>query len=155
MWMCCTRRASRRSASRTGEHVLLFCFSVQARSLCVVVHRQLPAGAACWSDIAWLLLALFALPPAFLACLFVCLACPTTGCLDCAPLPPTLAGTARCRPDDYEKAKGKYIITPDTMKQLRKDAVVMHPLPRVDEVRGLVGAGLVVLGHRPCLPGLA
>lgn len=66
------------------------------------------------------------------------------------PLSPTLAGTALCRPDDYEKAKGKYIITPDTMKQLRKDAVVMHPLPRVDEVRGLAGAALGVLGHRAC-----
>ncbi|PSC67787.1 Aspartate carbamoyltransferase chloroplastic [Micractinium conductrix] len=38
------------------------------------------------------------------------------------------------RPDDYEKAKGKYIINAETMKQLRKDAIVMHPLPRVDEI---------------------
>ena len=41
-------------------------------------------------------------------------------------------------PDDYEKAKGKYIINAETMKQLRKDAIVMHPLPRVDEVRARV-----------------
>lgn len=38
------------------------------------------------------------------------------------------------RPDDYEKAKGKYIINTETMKQLKKDAIVMHPLPRVDEI---------------------
>jgi hypothetical protein len=38
------------------------------------------------------------------------------------------------RPDDYEKAKGKYIINGDTLKQMKKDAIVMHPLPRVDEV---------------------
>ena len=39
-----------------------------------------------------------------------------------------------CRPDDYEAAKGKYIIDTELMKLLPKDAVVMHPLPRVDEV---------------------
>ncbi|KAL4419110.1 hypothetical protein ABPG77_004431 [Micractinium sp. CCAP 211/92] len=38
------------------------------------------------------------------------------------------------RPDDYEKAKGKYIINTETMKQLKQDAIVMHPLPRVDEI---------------------
>ena len=38
------------------------------------------------------------------------------------------------RPDDYEKAKGKYIITPEIMGLMRRDAVVMHPLPRVDEI---------------------
>ncbi len=38
------------------------------------------------------------------------------------------------RPQDYEAARGKYIIDKETMKILRKDAVIMHPLPRVDEV---------------------
>ncbi|KAL4448208.1 hypothetical protein ABPG75_005427 [Micractinium tetrahymenae] len=38
------------------------------------------------------------------------------------------------RPDDYEKAKGKYIINAETMKQMKKDAIVLHPLPRVDEI---------------------
>ena len=49
------------------------------------------------------------------------------------------------RPEDYEKARGKYIISADLMKVLPKQSVVMHPLPRVDEViaacflsRGLV-----------------
>jgi aspartate carbamoyltransferase catalytic subunit len=32
------------------------------------------------------------------------------------------------------QARGKYIIDANVMKQLRKDAVVLHPLPRVDEV---------------------
>lgn len=39
------------------------------------------------------------------------------------------------RPEDYEKARGKYIINADIMKILPKKSVVMHPLPRVDEVR--------------------
>lgn len=39
------------------------------------------------------------------------------------------------RPEDYEKARGKYIIDKDIMSILPKDSVVMHPLPRVDEVR--------------------
>jgi aspartate carbamoyltransferase catalytic subunit len=38
------------------------------------------------------------------------------------------------RPEDYEKAKGKYIVNAETLKQMKKDAVVMHPLPRVDEI---------------------
>lgn len=41
--------------------------------------------------------------------------------------PPTAAAAA-------VQARGKYIINGDIMKQLRKDAVVLHPLPRVDEV---------------------
>ena len=36
---------------------------------------------------------------------------------------------------EYEKAKGKYILNADLMKSMHKDAVVLHPLPRVDEVR--------------------
>lgn len=38
------------------------------------------------------------------------------------------------RPEDYEKAKGKYIIDEEVMNLLPKDGVVMHPLPRVDEI---------------------
>ncbi len=30
--------------------------------------------------------------------------------------------------------KGVYIITPDTLKDCKKKMVVMHPLPRVDEI---------------------
>jgi aspartate carbamoyltransferase catalytic subunit len=46
-----------------------------------------------------------------------------------------LTASNACRPDDYEKAKGKYIINGETLKSMKQDAVVMHPLPRVDEVR--------------------
>lgn len=38
------------------------------------------------------------------------------------------------RPQDYEQARGKYIIDKETMKVLPASAVIMHPLPRVDEV---------------------
>ena len=38
------------------------------------------------------------------------------------------------RPEDYEKARGRYIINKDIMKMLPQKSVVMHPLPRVDEV---------------------
>jgi hypothetical protein len=40
------------------------------------------------------------------------------------------------RPEDYEAAKGKYIVSPSVLGLMRPSAVVMHPLPRVDEVRG-------------------
>ena len=38
------------------------------------------------------------------------------------------------RPEDYERAKGKYIIDGEFMKILSQNAVIMHPFPRVDEV---------------------
>ncbi|EFJ44049.1 hypothetical protein VOLCADRAFT_102225 [Volvox carteri f. nagariensis] len=37
-------------------------------------------------------------------------------------------------PDDYAAARGKYIIDRDLMRILKPTAVVMHPLPRVDEI---------------------
>ena len=40
-------------------------------------------------------------------------------------------------PADYAAAKGKYVIDAGVMAALRRDAVVLHPLPRVDEVRGV------------------
>ena len=42
--------------------------------------------------------------------------------------------TLQDRPQEYEQARGKYIIDNETMKVLSKDAIIMHPLPRVDEV---------------------
>lgn len=42
------------------------------------------------------------------------------------------------RPQDYELAKGKYIIDSEVMKLLPASGVVMHPLPRVDEIDPLV-----------------
>ena len=38
------------------------------------------------------------------------------------------------RPEDYEKARGKYIINADIMNILPKSYVVMHPCPGQDEV---------------------
>lgn len=38
------------------------------------------------------------------------------------------------RPDDYEKARGKYIVDGRIMESLPEHAIVMHPLPRLDEI---------------------
>ena len=38
------------------------------------------------------------------------------------------------RIEDYERARGKYIIDVKTMSALSENAIVMHPLPRVDEI---------------------
>lgn len=37
-------------------------------------------------------------------------------------------------PDEYAAAKGVYVITPENMSGLPDHAIVMHPLPRVDEI---------------------
>lgn len=36
--------------------------------------------------------------------------------------------------DDYETAKGTYIISSTNMQRMRRDAILLHPLPRVDEI---------------------
>lgn len=38
------------------------------------------------------------------------------------------------RVDLYEEARGKYIVDQDVLQVMPKHAVVMHPLPRLDEV---------------------
>ncbi len=38
------------------------------------------------------------------------------------------------RPQEYEQAHGKYVINQSVMDCLRDDAIIMHPLPRVDEI---------------------
>ena len=40
----------------------------------------------------------------------------------------------RDRPQDYEAAKGKFIVDGAVMAALPKSSIVMHPLPRVDEI---------------------
>lgn len=35
---------------------------------------------------------------------------------------------------EYEKVKNSYIIDKDELKKLKKDAIIMHPLPRVNEI---------------------
>ena len=37
-------------------------------------------------------------------------------------------------PDDYKQAAGKYILTPERVSAMKADAIIMHPLPRVDEI---------------------
>ena len=35
---------------------------------------------------------------------------------------------------DYEKVRGSYVISPETLKIAKEDMIVMHPLPRVGEI---------------------
>jgi aspartate carbamoyltransferase len=37
-------------------------------------------------------------------------------------------------PDDYEKVKGAYVISPEVMKPAKRQMIVLHPLPRVTEI---------------------
>ena len=37
-------------------------------------------------------------------------------------------------PTEYEKLKGSYVLTRDILKKAKKDTLIMHPLPRVDEI---------------------
>ncbi len=37
-------------------------------------------------------------------------------------------------PADYDKVKDAYVITPQVMKSAKKEMIVMHPLPRVNEI---------------------
>ncbi|HID96031.1 MAG TPA: aspartate carbamoyltransferase [Candidatus Latescibacteria bacterium] len=39
------------------------------------------------------------------------------------------------RVQDYEKARGKYIIDKSLLKVMKQNAIIMHPLPRVDEIK--------------------
>jgi aspartate carbamoyltransferase catalytic subunit len=38
------------------------------------------------------------------------------------------------RPDDYDKCVGKYVMTKLIAEQMKRDSIIMHPLPRVDEI---------------------
>jgi aspartate carbamoyltransferase catalytic subunit len=37
-------------------------------------------------------------------------------------------------PEDYKTAAGKYILSPDKVSRMRPEAIIMHPLPRVNEI---------------------
>ena len=39
------------------------------------------------------------------------------------------------RIEDYEKARGIYIIDEEILEIIKKDAIIMHPLPRLDEIK--------------------
>jgi aspartate carbamoyltransferase catalytic subunit len=43
-------------------------------------------------------------------------------------------------PDEYEAARGVYVIDEAAMRRLNPDAIVLHPLPRVDEIAVAVDA---------------
>jgi aspartate carbamoyltransferase catalytic subunit len=36
--------------------------------------------------------------------------------------------------DDYERVRGAFVITPETLKAAKEEMIVMHPLPRVGEI---------------------
>ena len=36
--------------------------------------------------------------------------------------------------EEYERLKGAYILDTEKMKLAKKDTIIMHPLPRVDEI---------------------
>lgn len=38
------------------------------------------------------------------------------------------------RTEDFEKARGVYVVDGELLQVMRKNAIVMHPLPRVDEI---------------------
>lgn len=35
---------------------------------------------------------------------------------------------------EYEQSKGIYVINKQTLKNMRKTSIIMHPFPRVDEI---------------------
>jgi aspartate carbamoyltransferase catalytic subunit len=37
-------------------------------------------------------------------------------------------------PEDYKAAAGKYILSPEKVRQMNSGAIIMHPLPRVNEI---------------------
>lgn len=41
---------------------------------------------------------------------------------------------------DYEKYKGSYILKPEDMAKMKSDAIILHPLPRVNEIDPSVDA---------------
>ncbi|MGB3330260.1 MAG: aspartate carbamoyltransferase [Thermomicrobiales bacterium] len=43
-------------------------------------------------------------------------------------------------PDEYEAVRGIYVISPDSMASMKQDAILLHPLPRVDEITASVDA---------------
>ena len=36
--------------------------------------------------------------------------------------------------EEYRKVKGSYTVGLDTLRQMKDDAVILHPLPRIDEI---------------------
>ena len=36
---------------------------------------------------------------------------------------------------EYEEVRGSYFIDAENLKLMKKDSIIMHPLPRIDEIR--------------------
>ncbi len=56
--------------------------------------------------------------------------------------------------EEYEKASGKYIIDDEFMNRMRKDAIVLHPLPRAGEITEEVDADPRAAYFRQAVNGL-
>jgi aspartate carbamoyltransferase catalytic subunit len=56
--------------------------------------------------------------------------------------------------EEYEKAAGRYIIDGEFMSRLRKDAIVLHPLPRAGEIAEEVDADPRAAYFRQAVNGL-
>jgi aspartate carbamoyltransferase catalytic subunit len=37
-------------------------------------------------------------------------------------------------PAEYERLKDSYVLTPEKMEKAKKDTIILHPLPRVNEI---------------------
>lgn len=42
--------------------------------------------------------------------------------------------------EEYDKVQGSYVITPQLVETMREDTIILHPLPRVDEIERAVDA---------------
>ena len=36
--------------------------------------------------------------------------------------------------EEYVKMRGSYVVGLDIVKKMKKDAIILHPLPRIDEI---------------------
>jgi aspartate carbamoyltransferase catalytic subunit len=55
---------------------------------------------------------------------------------------------------DYAAAKGQYVIDAEAMRRLNPDAILLHPLPRVDEIATEVDADPRAAYFRPAHNGV-
>lgn len=56
--------------------------------------------------------------------------------------------------EEYKKLKGSYVIDGVSMKKLKQDAIIMHPLPRVDEIAAEVDSDPRAVYFRQAANGL-
>jgi aspartate carbamoyltransferase catalytic subunit len=56
--------------------------------------------------------------------------------------------------EEYERHRGVYVVTPEVMRRLPEHAILMHPLPRLDEIDPLVDADPRAVYFRQARNGL-